>query len=339
MTNAAYLDGAGDERPLALPGFLFAPFGWAIDWLAAAVEAEPPLLAEIYPLSRRRMHLIALALAHLDPGVDQRISHLLLRGSEHEILERFLGRKPNGLKRALNNLQPHVLSPDGYRRLVDLLDDPASAKALSHAVLIDDDDLKALADIPVALRPAAIPMTKSTRLSGLADGLQLLVSRGAASSFEALIADLQPLRQPPQLSAHIRGLVEGLPLPAQMPPPRVGLARRLDRPAEIRDLSKQWRNCLDKLYLSAIDAGISAIYLWDDPQAPAACAVERHGRLGWFLAEVKGPRNTDLKPDRLCHIQQRFADVGILRDAVAVPILNIIAVGRDGRRSSGRLMA
>jgi hypothetical protein len=66
MTDAAETCAVASKRTRFPPGFLLAPFGWATEWLAAAVEAEPPLLAELYFLSRRRMHLIALALAHLD---------------------------------------------------------------------------------------------------------------------------------------------------------------------------------------------------------------------------------------------------------------------------------
>jgi hypothetical protein len=86
-------------------------------------------------------------------------------------------------------------------------------------------------------------------------------------------------------------LRKALLLPAEMPPPQIGLARRVDKVAEVRTLSKQWRNCLEQLYVSAIDDGTCVIYLWDDPQAPVACSVESQGRLGWFLAETKGPKN------------------------------------------------
>jgi hypothetical protein len=48
------------------PGFLLSPFGWAAEPLAAMVNAEPALLADLFEMSRARMHLIALALAHLE---------------------------------------------------------------------------------------------------------------------------------------------------------------------------------------------------------------------------------------------------------------------------------
>ncbi|MGD0026653.1 MAG: hypothetical protein ABSC37_18870 [Xanthobacteraceae bacterium] len=48
------------------PGYLLAPFGWAADAVGAMVEAEPTLLFHLFELDRARMHLIALALAHLN---------------------------------------------------------------------------------------------------------------------------------------------------------------------------------------------------------------------------------------------------------------------------------
>jgi len=82
-----------------------------------------------------------------------------------------------------------------------------------------------------------------------------------------------------------------------MPPATVGLARRLDRVDELASLARAWRNCLGD-YRSAIDAGSCAVYLWQDVERPAACLVWGHGRLGWFLDEVKGPRNAAIEPEQ-----------------------------------------
>jgi hypothetical protein len=64
-----------------LPGFLISPFGWAAEPLAAMVNAEPTLLADLFEISRSRMHLIALALAHLEPPQPPEIGRLLTHGS------------------------------------------------------------------------------------------------------------------------------------------------------------------------------------------------------------------------------------------------------------------
>jgi hypothetical protein len=108
-----------------------------------------------------------------------------------------------------------------------------------------------------------------------------------------------------------------------MPPATVGNARRLDRVDAVCSLGRSWRNCLAS-YGSAIDAGHCAVYLWEDAARPAACLARRHGRLGWFLDEVKGPRNVEIEPDQLEAIAAAFAHVGVPSSQVACAIENII---------------
>lgn len=54
-----------------------------------------------------------------------------------------------------------------------------------------------------------------------------------------------------------------------------------------------------------------AVYLLEHSDAPAACSVRKYGRLGWFLEQVKGPRNVDIEPKRLADIRSAFSEVGI----------------------------
>jgi hypothetical protein len=93
------------------PGHLLAPFGWATDALGAMVEAEPTLLFHLFELDRARMHLIVLALAHLNEFSPD-IGVFLANGSVRAVSERILGRCPTGIKRALGNLPPRVMPPD-----------------------------------------------------------------------------------------------------------------------------------------------------------------------------------------------------------------------------------
>jgi hypothetical protein len=185
--------------------------------------------------------------------------------------------------------------------------------------------IRFLCDMPVELIQIAqfVLDRRIGCLDGFTDGLKFLVSRGASPSFEALIADLTTVNHPNQLIAKMEHLVEALPLPKMLPPTLVGKARRLDRPAEIRALAKRWRNCLAN-YLHLIDHGGCALYLWQDRQAAAVCLVERCGRLGWVLDQVKGPRNTDLKPTQLEAVHTAFADAGIPSSRILHPIQTLL---------------
>jgi hypothetical protein len=306
------------------PGFLLSPFGWASEPLAAMLDAEPKLLSDLFDLARPRMHLIGLALAFLDPARTSEIGRLLTRGSARQVLDRVLGACPAGIKRVLDRLPREVLQRHNYQRLVHLLADSDSATVLYHADKIDDLTIRVLADLPKPLRrPLAFALSDwPRRLNGLADSLRFLVCRGAASSFEELVAELATVTAWPQLAAMIEFWVGTLPLPEGMPPSTVGNARRLDRVDKVASLARTWRNCLGS-YGSAIDAGSCAVYLWEG-ERPAACLAQRHGRLGWFLDEVKGPRNVDIDLQQREIIDAAFANVGLPRSRVVSAIENII---------------
>lgn len=319
MTEQVSSDQGGRPRP---PGYLLTPFGWAAPGLATMVAAEPRLLAHLFELDRWRMHVIALALAHIDGNVSPQVGLLLVRASAKEILDHVLGRRPMGIKRVLRRLPYAVLPAESYRQLVDLLNEPETAKLLHHLpeTTITDSTIRLLHEVPVPLRSVVLALVEFIhRLDHLADGLRLLAARGAAPSFNALVADLAARSQPAQFVARMKQLVAALPLPETLPPAQIGKARRLDRTEDVRVLAKRWKNCL-VMYTHRIDAGECAIYLWDDANAPAICQVTRHGRLGWFLSDARGPQNVDLEPDQMALIEAAFAEVGIPQDSIIFPI-------------------
>jgi hypothetical protein len=160
------------------------------------------------------------------------------------------------------------------------------------------------------------------------DGLRVLASR-TGLPFEPLAKEIGALDQPDQVAATIRQVVDSLPLPATLPPAEIEGFRRLDTVAEIRDLAKNWRNCLAG-YLFSVNDGTSAIYLSDHLEA--VCSVGRHGRMGWFLVQTKGPRNADIDPNQLAQIHAAFADAGIPEAAIIDPIKSIIQTDKWSRQ-------
>lgn len=336
MTNVVrHCSGYDANPPRFVPGILFKRLGWIVDWLKDAVQSDPALLTDVYSLTSQRVHLIGLALAHVNAAKDREMISLLFRGRTRDILDVALGYRPRGLKRALSNIGPDILSPEGYRNLVRILDDPICFRFFAHSVFIDDDDLKRLARIPVDLRPILVPLWAELR-GDVTSGLNFLIARNVASSFESLLCELKSFRQPQQISAHIKKLIEELPLPTELPPPLIGKARRLDISKEIHDLSKRWKNCLESIYLDRINDGHCAIYLWDDPQTPAACAVVRRGRLGWFLTDVAGPMNKNIDSGLLSHIRGTFAAQNIFDEDIASSLLALTELGGGHRRRGCR---
>jgi hypothetical protein len=213
------------------------------------------------------MHLIALAVAHLNLPVPPEIGPLLVRASARQVLNQVLGQPPVGIRRGLSHLPDAVLSRENYRRLIDLLVDSQTAKVLHHTDQIDDTAIRVLTDLPQKLRqPLAFAVADWPRkLNGLTDSLQFLVSRGVGSNVDELIAELATVTAWPQLAAMVEFWVGRLPLPETMPPATVGNARRLDRVDTVCSLGRAWRNCLAS-YGSAIDGGSCAVYLWEDAE-------------------------------------------------------------------------
>jgi hypothetical protein len=98
--------------------------------------------------------------------------------------------------------------------LIELLADRKTAKLLHHAPSIDGSIIEALHRLLAALRNPVIlgAFGRNDRINGISEGLRLLASLGAASSFDALVGELALVSQPEQLYAKLRDIVDALPL-------------------------------------------------------------------------------------------------------------------------------
>jgi hypothetical protein len=319
MTELAAIKTIGKLRR---PGFLLEPLGWLQDRLTKAIEGEPTLVELLFELDQFRMHLMALALAHMTGEVTPDFALMLLQEPKDAILNLSLGHRPVGIDRALSRLPPKVLTAESYRKLTDLLLVSATAKFLHHRTSITEQIITGLHTLPAALRSVAI-MSMFNPFSTMfffVDGLRFLASR-TGLPFESLANQIGALDQPEQVVAKITQLVDDLPLPDKLPPIEIGGFRRLDAVAEIRDLAKNWQNCLADCLFNVND-GTSAIYLSDHRQA--VCFLCRYGRIGWFLVQAKGPKNAAIEPDQLAQIHAAFADAGIPQSSMIEAIKSII---------------
>jgi hypothetical protein len=310
-----------------------SPLRWAAQSVAKIIKSQPTLLQDVFAIDRPRMHVIGLAFAHVSEDRAHDIAPLLFTGPIRAAVRAALGRCPAGIPVVLHRLPGTVLSRDGYRQLIDLLDDPVSAKILYH---FQDKELAdwmitVLHEIPAVLRPVMTQvMPHLAVLYGLPAALRWLAARGAAANFDALVADLATQRQPAQLVARLNQLMAELPLTEALPPKMIGKARRIDAAAEISTVAKQFENCVAK-YLSRIDDGSSAVYVWDEPELSAVCHVGRHGRLDWALDRPLGPRNADLNEHDCQRIIDAFARAGI-PEVDIVQTIEAIAYVKFSRR-------
>ena len=99
------------------------------------------------------MHVIALALAHLDDNPTPHLAAVLFRGSAREVLQRVADQAHIGIKGVLCRLSSAVLSQQRYLRLIELLDDPLCAKVLHRLEQrkITDSIVRILYEAPAVL--------------------------------------------------------------------------------------------------------------------------------------------------------------------------------------------
>jgi integrase len=187
------------------PGFLLEPLGWVQDRLRQAIEVEPRLVELLFDLDHARMHLTAIALAHMNDDVTPNVALILLQESKKTVLNLSVGHRPVGIGRALRRLPPNVLAAEIYRKLVDLLDDSVPAKFLHHIGSITDPLITGIHRLPAGLRTAAI-MAMFNQIDDMiwfVDGLRVLASR-AGLRFDTLAHQIGTLNQPDQIAATIR---------------------------------------------------------------------------------------------------------------------------------------
>jgi len=304
------------RRPL---GFLIEPMDWAARALIERANSPVTVSGRLLEIGRARMHVIAIALAH--DTTESLSAEQLLHGRLSEILDQVLTPKPAGMRGVINRLPPRVLQPESYRNLVSLMRDPRLGEVLAHGEGLDDRSVAALAGVPGPLRRVVLAALEDEigSAAGLAVGLRWFADRGAAASYEGLVADLALRRQPGQLIARLRRLVEALPWPERGPPVRVGPADRIDKPDAIRRLAKAWQNCLAD-YLEHIEEGRCAAYQWLAPPGPIVALVQRHGRLGWFLEQTGAPNNGDVADGMRETVEAAFLGAGIPPAGVVEPI-------------------
>jgi hypothetical protein len=302
--------------------FLLKPLGWVADRLAPAIDNDLGLMRQLITIDRAKMHLVALALAHMRDRITAETGVFLLERPQKEIVETLFGYQPLGMDRALRHLPDEVLVAPRYRQLVELLNDRAIAKFLYHTPSIDELKIVGLHKLPVVLRrPGVLKMFgRIDELPMFLEGLQLLANRSGLA-FEAIATQIAALDQPAQIVAQIRSLIDRLPLPDGLPPSEIDGFRRIDCPHQIRALAKKWQNCLaDCVY--GVNEGTYTVYLSD--QWNVVCLVCRYNRMGWFLAQCKGPKNTDVESDRLNQVWAAFARIGIVPAAQWEAVRNVL---------------
>jgi hypothetical protein len=301
--------------------FLLEPLGWVRDRLSQPSLRDQPILALLLGLDQTRMHVLALTLSQLSETLAPVLIGTLLSDSNADLLSRIKADNIAGLQRILSQLPSSVLEIDDYQALLTLLRNDTTRRHLQNTSQVDGPTIRALTNLPAELRtPAVMALLKQVQgMEHFPLGLRFLSER-SGFGYVALITHFRSLGQTEQIAASLRRLIDSLPLPEVAPPAQIGSFLRVDGPRELRQLAKDWRNCLADCIFS-VDDGSSAVYV----SAPhnAVCLVTRHGRMGWFLHQVKGPRNAEIAPDKLNEIRADFSQAGIFAPSIIEAITTI----------------
>lgn len=295
------------------PGFLLEPLGWAAPFVLSALQQNPAILPHVAEMTPSRMHLIGLALSHKDDA-DAAFVETTISAPTADVLRLALGWQPIGFKATVADLDDRILERASYRALVELLRDHRMAKLLSFAGHVPERCLLSLKDIPSLLRPVALEL-RPNLFPGFAEGLKFLSQRAGCLSYEEFVASLAKARNQGQLKTALRQAIEDIPLPRSLPPKRVGDGVRIDGTRKLRTLAKDMHNCIANL-IADVEQGQAAIYIWGTGD-PIAILLQRHGRLGWFLEDVKGRGNTEIERPISEVIERAFAERGIPRAFIA----------------------
>lgn len=307
------------RRRREVPSVLATAFGWCAPQVSALAEADPCFEAFLLRANRLQFHLIALAVAHALPCFDipppdaRRIAGLLRLRKVGAVAEALCGASPPGLRGALWKLPRRLLFPRGYRRLVELLNEPEAARLLHHAPRITPMLLTVLAKIDPALRrPRLVREIKSLlqieeleyaacalqHLGAAPDRTAALALMGAADSWRAIAR---------RLLKAFEG-ASGFPSPF----PVSGRLQPLDNIRAVRQAGREFGNCLQRFELD---------YAWRPPQTfcvwrgeePAVVALIQDPMVGWRVGEIAGHGNAPVSSATTREILQALAPAGIRR--------------------------
>ena len=210
----------------------------------------------------------------------------------------------------LGKLGAAPMTGQNYRRLVDLLGDPAARKVLTHARRIGPAMLDGLAHLPPALRMTRLAVIVGNPENRERFDYALAAIRRKRPDLDdmALRQSLNAVKDVYDIGSWVDHLLTRLPFAA---PPWRGDSRL--RPIrdrrQLKDVATRFRNCLADQVLDAV-LGRKHFYVWEDEE-PCVAAIRHDALIGWRMDEIDGVENKKPTPETRACILARFARAGI----------------------------
>ncbi|HOY76197.1 MAG TPA: hypothetical protein PLN33_00235 [Hyphomonadaceae bacterium] len=279
----------------------------------AVAQVWPAPHAEFFALPAARRHAAAIALA----GLAQRqigpaeLRRLVEYQRDAVVAETLAGEHAQGLMRALTKAGETLWRVDDYGVFLHLLAEPMANEVLRHLDLVRPAYFDPIANLPPALRCAAIvrAVPTSAAASDLGRAFQLatrmrrpydagrIARRWAAGGdtravFTRAVEDLTPDAFRTADAAPVLGA----------PFTRVTSRKQLEA------LALEFQNCLADHTVRIAD-GRMAVYAW---RADTAAAIALSwDAAGWRLAEAKARQNVDLEEAQLRDLATRVKAAGV----------------------------
>lgn len=290
-----------------LLGFIAGEFADAV------AQVWPAPHGEFFALPAARRHAAAVALAgfarrELSPG---ELRRLVEYSRDALVADALAGDLAPGLMRALSKAGERLWQREYYEVFLELLREPMANEVLRHLDEMKPDMLARIAELPPALRLAAIVrvLPSAAAAADLARAYKLAIRIrhpgeatrvanrwGAGGDIRAVFTRAQQDLTPDSFRP-----VEAAPV---LGPAFVRIIRR----KQLESLALAFRNCLAD-QSPRIAEGRMAVYHWRG-EAEAAVALNWDAA-GWRLAEAKAPDNVDLEERQLVELVRLVEAAGV----------------------------
>ena len=279
----------------------------------AVAQLWPAPHAEFFALPAARRHAAAIALAGQArrPIGPAELRRLVEYQRDAVVAEALAGEQAQGLMRALAKAGETLWTPHDYAVFLRLLAEPMANEVLRHLDLVRPNAFAPIAELPPALRSAAI--------------VRALPAPAAAADLARAFHLAVRMRQPDAASRIARrwsagGDTRALFLRAQQnltpdtfrtadaaPAFPAPFARVTSR-KHLESLALEFHNCLADHAVRIAD-GRMAVYTWR--VEPAAAVALNWDAAGWRLAEAKAAHNVDLEDAQLRELVRLLEFAGV----------------------------
>jgi len=279
----------------------------------AVAQLWPAPHAEFFALPAARRHATAIALAgqtsrQIGPA---ELRRLVEYQRDAVVAEALAGEHAQGLMRALAKAGETLWEPRDYAVFLRLLAEPMANEVLRHLDLVRPAFFEPIAELPPALRCAAIVRAMPTKAaaSDLGRAFQLATrmrhpdDAGRIARRWATGGDARAVftRATEDLTPDAFRTADPAPV---LSAPFVRVTSR----KQLEALALEFQNCLADHAVRIAD-GRMAVYAWRVDTA-AAIALNWDAA-GWRLAEAKACQNIDLEETQLRELARRLQTIGV----------------------------